>query len=136
METSEKRLLDDEQKPKSKIQHIFEPGKLNEQQDLKVLPIVSEDYSTADSSFAKMFQFDDIDDVDFNDNFIISEQERKAWENMIKDRQQELVKQKEKFERWEEEMTKRKIFVLRKLKKLRSYHSKRIEFYTWTLEYH
>ncbi|KAL3841422.1 hypothetical protein ACJMK2_019574 [Sinanodonta woodiana] len=135
METIEKHLLDHDHKSKTELQQIFEPEKLNEQQTVELLPVVAETSSTANSSFevnANILLFDGIGNAEFNDSsFIISEEERIEWDKMIKEKQDELVKQKEKFERWEEEMTKRKIFVLRKLKKLNSYRSKRMQFYTW-----
>ncbi|KAK3608487.1 hypothetical protein CHS0354_010334 [Potamilus streckersoni] len=127
----DKTIDETEQNHKEEPQRTHEKEESDEKPEVKTTVISR---STTDSSFvtdAKILLSDDKDDIDFTDNeFIISEEEKKEWDEMIKQKQDELVQQKEKFGRWEEEMTKRKMIVLGKLKRLNISHSKRMQFYT------
>ncbi|KAL3841421.1 hypothetical protein ACJMK2_019573 [Sinanodonta woodiana] len=125
-------MSETEQNPTAEPQQTSGKEDSNEKPEVHNGTVVSR--STTDSSFvtdAKLLLSDDIDDIAFTDNdFIISEEDNKKWDEMIKQKQDELVQQKEKFERWEGEMTRRKMIVLGKLKRLNISHSKRMQFYT------
>ncbi|XP_033751496.1 uncharacterized protein LOC117335535 [Pecten maximus] len=76
------------------------------------------------------------DDVDMYDpELLITEEESKAFDHMIEQRRDEIVKDKAKFEKWVDSITRRRMFALSRLRKLGKCHGERFKLYGKVQDY-
>ncbi|XP_069132082.1 uncharacterized G-patch domain protein DDB_G0278987-like [Argopecten irradians] len=76
------------------------------------------------------------DDLDMYDpDLLITEEEKKAFEYMIEQKRGELQKDKAKFDKWVDSITRRRMFALSRLRKLGKCHGERFKFYGKVQDY-
>ncbi|XP_063400087.1 putative uncharacterized protein DDB_G0286901 [Mytilus trossulus] len=75
----------------------------------------------------KLIDESDIDEYD--PDLYITDEERKAFEYMLDQRREEITKQRETFKNWAESITRRRMFALSRLRKIKQCHKERMVFY-------
>ncbi|XP_052066329.1 inner centromere protein A-like isoform X2 [Mytilus californianus] len=72
---------------------------------------------------------DENDMDEYDPDLYITDEERKAFEYMLDQRREEIAKQRETFKNWAESITRRRMFALSRLRKIKQCHKERMVFY-------
>ncbi|XP_021349064.1 uncharacterized protein LOC110447598 [Mizuhopecten yessoensis] len=71
----------------------------------------------------------------YDPELFITDEERKAFEYMIERRRGEIENDKVKFEKWVDSLTRRRMFALSRLRKLKKGHGERVKLYGKVQDY-
>lgn len=74
-------------------------------------------------------QVDETDMDEYDPDLYITDEERKAFEYMLEQRRDEIIKQRENFKNWVHSITRRRMFALSRLRKINKCHKERMKFY-------
>ncbi|XP_041367774.1 uncharacterized protein LOC121382273 [Gigantopelta aegis] len=70
------------------------------------------------------------DDLTPDESFLaVSPEEHESWEKMMETRKNEIAQRQEEFEKWLDNMTKRRMFAYSKLKKIEKISRERTQYY-------
>jgi hypothetical protein len=72
---------------------------------------------------------DETDMDEYDPDLYITDEERKAFEYMLEQRRDEIIKQRENFKNWVYSITRRRMFALSRLRKINKCHKERMKFY-------
>ncbi|XP_071121325.1 putative uncharacterized protein DDB_G0289963 [Mytilus edulis] len=72
---------------------------------------------------------DENDMDEYDPDLYITDEEKKAFEYMLDQRREEIAKQRETFKTWAESITRRRMFALSRLRKIKQCHQERMVFY-------
>lgn len=72
---------------------------------------------------------DENDMDEYDPDLYITDEERKAFEYMLEQRRDEIIKQRENFKTWVHSITRRRMFALSRLRKINKCHKERMKFY-------
>ncbi|VDI73899.1 Hypothetical predicted protein [Mytilus galloprovincialis] len=72
---------------------------------------------------------DENDMDEYDPDLYITDEEKKAFEYMLDQRREEIAKQRETFKNWAESITRRRMFALSRLRKIKQCHQERMVFY-------